>query len=655
MTGGYMNRAYDIDLTSGRIHELSISEEDRRLYLGGKGLATRLLFDHTRPGLDPYCEEMVLIFSTGPVTGTSAPQSNRFVVTTKSPLTGTIVSSTCGGNFATKLKKAGVDLVLVRGISEHPVYIEITEEGAQIKDAAHLWGKGAMETQDSLPKAFGKAVIGPAGENLVRYACIVSQERVAGRGGCGAVMGAKKLKGIIANGRKKVPIARPETYKKFQKSITKFLLSHPMTGDILPRLGTANLVMTTAGRNILPVNNFQRGTDHRAPRISGERMAARHLKKRVGCMSCPIVCGRGLQLEGKLTKGPEYETLGLLGANLGNYDLERIYAWNHLCDDLGMDTISAGGAIGFATELTQKGKLDSELSFERHEGVEQLLRDIAHRKGLGDDLAEGVRRMSDKYGGAEYAIHVKGLELPAYDPRGCYGQGLEYATTNRGGCHIQGATMYLEATGPISVDPLSVKAKPELVCLQQNLSAALCSSVYCMFSSYAMIPAVAFALSPQSAVYNTVTRVLLNSGPLLALVLGAAPPAPVRWVMDSAPVKGLLASEPVSGAVDRIKAPASVLWFERFLSYVIGRPITVLEFAELGERVFNLERLYNMREGLRPEDDTLPPRMLNESTFDGVEGGVPLGKMLPRYYKVRGWERDGAPSRATLERLQVRA
>ena len=626
MAGGYMHKAYDIDLSSGQITELEINPDDRARYLGGKGLGTRLLYDHSEPGLDPYDEAMPIIFSTGPVTGTAAPQSNRFVVTTKSPLTGGIGTSTCGGRFATKLKKAGVDVVMVRGKANHPVYVEITEEGAAIKDAAHLWGKGAHETQQQLPKGFGKAVIGPAGEHRVRYACIVSDDRVAGRTGCGAVMGAKNLKAIIANGKRRVEIADREAHSALRKSITKYLLAHPMTGGILPRLGTANLVNTTAGRNIQPTHNFQRGSDHRAVEVSGEKLAAKHLKKRVGCTSCPIICGRGIKRNGRLTKGPEYETLAMLGPNLGCFELERIFEWNELCDDLGLDTVSTGVSLAFATELTQRNMLESPLTFDTHESVGALIEDIAHRRGLGDALAEGVKRMADRYGGESFAMHVKGLELPAYDPRGCFGQGLEYATTNRGGCHIQGATMFLEATGPLSVDPLSIKAKPELVVLHQNLSAAIGSSVFCMFASYAMIPSIAFRLEPQGFAYGAITRILLNSGPIVGLVL-------------------------------KLKAPMQFLWFEKFLSHVTGQRMTMGDFAEVGERVFNLERLYNLREGKTQSEDTLPERLLSESTFEGVKGvdsGVPLDKMLPRYYALRGWDSKGVPTSATVDRLGIR-
>ncbi len=623
LMAGYMNRSLDVDLSSGRVSELPIDDEDRTLYLGGKGIGTRLLYDHTPAGLDPYDPEMVLIFSTGPLTATRAPQSNRFVVTTKSPLTGAIANSTCGGSFASKLKKAGVDVLLIRGRADHPVYLEITEDDVLVKDAGHLWGKGAEETQELLPKAFGKAVIGPAGENLVRYACIVSDERLAGRTGCGAVMGSKNLKAVIATGRRKVEIMDDATFSKLQTSINKYLRSHPMTGDVLPRLGTANLVNVTAGRNILPVNNFQRGTDRRAVNISGEKLAAEEMEKRTGCINCPIVCGRSVKLKGKITKGPEFETLGLMGANLGNFDLKLVLELNQICDDMGMDSISTGGSIGFATELTQRGLLSSDLSFDRHEGICDLVRDIAHRRGLGDDLADGVKRMSEKYGGKEYAIHVKGLELPSYDPRGCYGQGLEYATTNRGGCHVQGSTMFFEATGPLSIDPLSVRAKPQLVVMQQNLVAAVSSSVFCVFATYAVVPAFVYRLNPQGLVSRIMVQAVLNSGPILTMAL-------------------------------KTKAPFKVLWFEKFLSYIFGRRVTLGEFIEIGERVFNMERQYNVREGFTASDDTLPARLLNESTFSGVERGVPLDTMLPRYYRLRGWDPDGMPTEKTLKRLQIR-
>ena len=626
MAGGSMNRYLDVDLSSGMIEDKSFDAEDLELYVGGRGLGLRLLYDNTDPGLDPFDEKMVLILSAGPLTGTAAPQSNRFVVTTKSPLTGGIADSHCGGNFATKLKKAGYDAVLIRGISPKPVYLEITESGGALKDATHLWGQGTRETQEALPPKFGKAVIGPAGENRVRYACIVSQTRVAGRTGTGAVMGAKNLKAVIANGKKKIPISHPEDYKKLQKKITKFLQNHPMTGKngILADLGTANLVMTTAGRNIIPTRNYQAGQDTRTPLLAGEKMRDEMLVKQDGCLACPIRCGRHVRVRDRETKGPEFETIGLLGNNLDVYDLEMVTELGELCDDLGVDTISMGNTLGFATELTEQGMFESNLVWGNAEAYRQAITDTARRQGIGDDLADGTRRMANKYGGHSFAIQVKGLELPAYDPRGCVGQGLEYATSARGGCHIRGSTMYLEATGPVSLDPHSTTSKPELVILQQNLNAAISSLSMCYFSSFAMIPDFAFKLDPNSLTYRTLMTTLLHAmGPLLKVVL-------------------------------KVKAPAKLLWFEKFLSTVTGQDVSMGDFTEIGERVVNLERLYNLREGIDDSQDTLPPRLLNESISRHRRGGVPLREMLPAYYRIRGWDERGVPKDKTIRRLKIR-
>jgi aldehyde:ferredoxin oxidoreductase len=624
MPGGSHHRYLEVDLSSGTITERRLDPQTVEKYIGGRGLGVRLLYDYTEPGLDPFDDKMALIFSAGPLVGTAAPQSNRFVVTTKSPLTGCIGDSHCGGSFATRLKKAGYDAVVIRGRSPKPVTLSISDQGNRLQDASELWGLGTKATQAALPKRAGKAVIGPAGENRVRYACIMSQNRAAGRTGTGAVMGAKNLKAVIADGKQKTPIARPDEYKKLQQSITKFLTNHPMTGGILPDLGTSNLVMITAGRNIIPTRNYRAGQDTRTPQISGERMRDELLVKRDGCLHCPIRCGRHIRIKDSEGKGPEFETIGLLGNNLEIFDLETVAALGELCDDLGLDTISMGNTLGFATELTERGQFESNLTWGNVAAYRQAIEDTAHRRGLGDELAEGTSRMADRHGGQGFAIQVKGLELPAYDPRGCVGQGLEYATTNRGGCHIRGSTMYLEATGPVSVAPHSSRSKPELVILQQNLNSAVSSLSMCYFSSYAMIPDVAFSLDPNSLVYRLAMTALTNAmGPALRLMF-------------------------------KLKNPAKLIWFEKFLSAVTGRDVSMGELDEIGERVFNLERLYNLREGLDRRSDNLPARLLDESLSRHQRGGVPLREMLPTYYRLRGWDARGVPRAKTIRRLGIR-
>lgn len=613
----------EVDLSTRRSRARSLTAEERDLFVGGRGLGSRLLYDAAPPRLDPYDDRMPLVFSVGPLTGTSAPQSNRFVVSTKSPATGGLADSHCGGNLATKLRKAGYVAVVVRGKADQPVTLKITDEAVTFEDASSLWGKGTAETQEALPKGFGKAVIGPAGENRVRFAAIVSQHRVAGRGGVGAVMGSKNLKAVVADGQQAVPIARPDDFKRLQKGITEFLLAHPLTGGVLSSLGTANLVMTTAGRNIIPTRNYQAGRDRRTRELSGERMRDELLLKQDGCLSCPVRCGRKIKLRGSPAKGPEFETIGLLGNNLGVFDLQDVSELGALCDDLGLDTVSMGNTLGFATELTARGMLESDLAWGRVEAYRDAIHATAKRQGLGDKLAEGTRRMAAELGGEAFAIQVKGLELPAYDPRGCFGQGLEYATNNRGGDHIRGGTMFMEATGPVSIDPLGTAAKPELVYFQQNLNAAISSMPMCYFAAYAVIPGLVAGLDPNGVAYRAAMKVMNLAGPVLQAVVRA--PNPLR-----------------------------LLWFEKFLTAVLGRDFSMGQFLELGERVFNLERMFNLREGLDGSLDTLPLRLLHEPTFEGARGGVPLAKMLPKYYKVRGWDRHGVPRQATLDRLKVR-
>jgi aldehyde:ferredoxin oxidoreductase len=624
MAGGYMGKSLKVDLTTGKTETFDTLQKDYESYLGGKGMATRFLYDITKPGMDPYDPEMPLIFSTGPVTGTSVPQSNRFCVTTRSPATGAIANSACGGDFATKLKKAGYDMLLVVGKAAKPVYIEIKEDKVEIKDASHLWGKGAFDTQAALPKGYGKAVIGQAGENKVLYAAIVSGDRLAGRTGVGAVMGSKNLKGIAATGNKKIEIMQEAEFREFQKVMIKVVKDHPMLGGVLPRLGTANLVNVTSGRNIIPTFNFQQGHHDESINITGEEMAARHLVKQSGCLACPIRCGREVKYQDRVVKGPEYETIGLMGNNIGVFNLPAIYDYNYICDDLGMDTISAGGSIGFAMELNQRGLWKNGLNWGDIDRVHHLLYEIANRDGIGNDIANGTKRMAEKYGGKDYAINVKGLELAAYDPRGCWGQGLEYAVQNRGGCHINGSTMFMEATGAFTIDPHSTKGKPALVVLQQNTAYSISCSIFCQFTAYGMIPGAAWKMDPNGVVYKALSAIVLNSGPMLKMTL-----------------KG--------------KLPLKILWFEKYLSLIFGRSFTFGDFAEVGARAYQMEKLYNNREGFSRKDDMLPARLLNESTFKDLQKGVPLGEMLDEYYDIRGYDKNGIITEKELKRLAIRS
>lgn len=626
MIKGYAGRVLEVNLTARSFAFEPLDEEVARLYIGGKGYGTRLLYDLAEPGVDPLGPGNPLIFATGPLNGSVAPQSNRFAVVTKSPLTGGIGNAACGGSFAYGMKRAGIDVLVCLGQSEQPVRLEIDGDADQVTflDARDLWGKGTYETQRQLPKRHEHAVIGPAGENRVRYAGIVSNERIAGRTGVGAVMGAKRLKAVSVKGRRKLEMDDPDAFREYTKTVRTLFDGHPVMGESLKRFGTGAIVNTTNGRNILPTRNFQKGHHPDAMKISGEWMEDHELKGvKTSCLHCPVTCGRDVEVEGQgIVKGPEYETLALMGSNLDVTDLKAINRWNFLADDLGMDTISLGAVLGFAMELHERGMLDVDLDFGRVEGVAEIIQQIGHRSGIGNELAEGTMRMAEKFGGHEFAPHVKGLELSAYDPRGSWAQGVEYATTNRGGCHVQGASMYMESVGPLTINPQSLRGKAEIPVVQQNLACAINSMVLCIFTTYGMIPKQIHDLSPDGFVHKAASRAFELFSPFMPAVMG---------------IKG-----------------KPMLWFEKWLTYITGETFSGGHLQEIGARIFNLERMYNLREGVGPERDTLPPRILHEPTFEGMASGHPLDRLLPRYYRNRGWDAGGIPTPKTLEKLQVR-
>jgi len=626
MIRGYAGRVLDVDLAARTFAFRPLDEETARLYLGGKGYGARLLYDMTPAGIDPLGPANPLIFATGPLNGSVAPQSNRFAVVCKSPLTGAIGNAACGGSFALGMKRAGIDALVVRNQSAAPVRLEIDGDRSEVSflDASDLWGKGTYATREILGKKTHHAVIGPAGEHMVLYAGIVSSERIAGRTGVGAVMGSKRLKAITATGSRRLEMDDEQAFKEYTTRVREMFRGHPVLGERLKRYGTAGIVSTTNPRNILPTRNFKYGHHPDALNVSGEYMEDHELTGvKSSCIHCPVTCGRDVEVDGVgRVKGPEYETVALLGTNLEIVNLKQVAEWNYLADDLGMDTISLGTVLGFAMELQERGLLQAGIRFGDATGISELIKDIAHRRGLGADLAEGVKRMSEKFGGHEFAMHVKGLELSAYDPRGSFAQGVEYATTNRGGCHVQGASMYMESVGPLTINPQNLKLKADLPMVLQNLACAINSMVLCIFTTYGMIPGFIHNTSPNSFGHRLLTTLFENSGPLLRV------------------------------AIRQKVTP--LFWFEKWLTYITGETTTAGHLQEIGARIFNLERMYNLREGLTAEDDTLPPRMLYEPTFPHMTSGHPLHQLLPRYYRLRGWDTRGVPTTRTLERLRVR-
>lgn len=482
---GYAGKIAKVNLSNGRVENYPISDKDREMFLGGKTLAAKIIYDSFKHKVDAFSEENMIVITTSPLTGSTAPSSSRFNLSTISPLTGLLVSSNCGGSFGLQLKRAGYDGLVIYGKSKERAYLDITNEHILIKNADHLWGKNTSEVQKLLgEKNRGKLVIGIAGENRVRYAAVISEERAAGRGGVGAVFGFKNLKGLIASGNESIDIFNQENFNKHNMNWIKKLKNHALTGEQLPKLGTAGLLSMMNYRNQLATKNYSSGSFDGFEKINGETLRQDHLIKNKGCITCPIQCGRVVKTFGKEVKGPEVETLALLGSNLLNANMQSILNLNHLCDEYGLDTITFGSSVGLAMELNEKGLWNNGLNFGDVSQLEELVGLVATRQGIGNELAEGTKRISDKYGGRDFAMNVKGLELAAYEPRAAQGMGLGYATANRGGCHLNGGYLVvLEGLG-LNVDAKTTLGKAAYTIFFQDLMEAVSAGGTCLFTTY---------------------------------------------------------------------------------------------------------------------------------------------------------------------------
>ena len=623
---GYTGKILEVNLSSGETGVYGLPQDSRELFLGGRFISTRILWDELRPGVDPLSPDNILIVMTSPLTATSAPSSSRYDISAKSPLTGCIGHSNSGGDFGLQLKRSGWDGVVIRGKAASPVYIEIEEDDVKIKNADHLRGKDTRETQHILGKG-GKIVIGPAGEHLVKYATIVCQERSHGRTGMGTVMGTKNLKGVVARGHRKLELHDHEAFRAHVKKWVKLLRSHPATGEFAPKYGTAGFLQVLSDRNVLPTKNFTSASYKDAPLINGEKLARDYLVRNYGCDTCPIQCGRVVRIGDKEVKGPELETCVFLGSNILCSDLDAIIHWNYELDLLGLDTISTGNVLGFAAELNERGMWKNGVEFGRKDNILQIMRDIAFRKGIGDELAEGVRYLSGKYGGEDFAAQTKGLEMAAYEPRGAVGHALGYATANRGACHLDGGyVIYFEANGPLTLKPNHHRSKPGWVVFTQNLLAAISAGGNCLFTVWTFIHPLAFRLKNWKILSSVVTSLMTYSW----------------WLVDTA-----------------VKLPPSFKAYHlpmmphtKAIELATGMKMDFGRYIEVGERGYNLERLFNMREGITGADDCLPKRFTQVPLTPGKKNTrVFLQKMLPKYYRLRGWDKNGVPTEKTLKRL----
>ena len=606
MSGCY-GKTLRVNLNDGK---LVVEEPDAgtlRDYIGGRGLGIYYLLREVDPTCDPLGPENKMIMTTGPLTGTRAPTGARYMVTAKSPLTGAVTCSNSGGYFPAELKKTGYDTVIFEGQSSQPVYLWIDGDQAELRSAEHIWGMTTHDADDALRKETDKkaktSVIGPAGEKWVRFAAIMNdRDRAAGRSGVGAVMGSKKLKGIVVRSREDLALFDPEGFEAVNsKYRDKF---KEATKDNPPPLrlhGTAITVVGTQSHGVFPTRNFQQGTFEGWESIYGETLTKKYLTRSKPCFSCPIACGRVTKIpdgpfKGK-GEGPEYETVYALGSDCGLDDLAALTKANYICNELGLDTISMGSAIACAMELFEKGHLtESEigrpLKWGDGQAVVDLTRQTGLREGFGDILAEGSLRMATRYGHPELAMVSKGQDFAGYDPRGEQGMGLAYATSPIGASHMRGDPAYFELLGvPFNVDPLSWKDKSPIVAKWQDVFAVIDAAGLCVFFT------VRYLLEP---------------------------------TLDARPI-GIM----------------------ELLNAATGNEYTLEELEIAGERIINAERLFLKGAGFSRKDDSLPPRITDEPLPDGAAKGMVchLDEMLDEYYNIRGWSQDGIPGENKLKAL----
>ena len=572
---GWTGRALEVDLTSGVCEFIDTPEQLRLLYVGGRGLGVRLVADRVGAGIDPLTPENLLVFAPGPLTGTRTYTSGRHAVVSKSPLTGTIFDGNAGGRFGTGMKSASLDYIAIAGRATSPVILAIDGDNVSLELAGALWGANRSDVLAALSDRGSVACIGKAGERGALIAAIMHDRgSAAGRGGLGAVMGSKLLKAIVVRGERQTGVADEERFTRCLADISRLLVFSPVASKGLAQYGTASLVNLINYMRIMPTSNFRRSQFGDAEAVSGETIAQSYESRRTPCAACPIGCKR----EANGREVPEYETLAMFGPNNQNADLESIFDANTLCNEYGLDTISAGAAIACHAEL-----LGRPLSAQE---IVDLVRQMGEDEGFGGELARGSARFAAARGRPETAMQVKGLDLPGYDPRGVLGLALGYATSNRGGCHLRAYMVGPEILGkPKLIDRTSWYLKPWLVALAQNIFAAIDALVVCKFASFSV------------------------------------------------------------GEEE----------FANTLSAVTGVEYSSEDLIRVGERIWNLERLFNLREGFTAADDTLPARFFEE---DGDErtpriDRAEFERVLAEYYSFRGWDAEGRPTEARLKALSL--
>ncbi|MFP4557607.1 MAG: aldehyde ferredoxin oxidoreductase family protein [Bacteroidales bacterium] len=595
---GYRGKLLRINLSDLKFKVEDLNLEEAVKFIGGRGLGSKIFFDEVDPNIDAFDPNNKVIIAAGPMTGTPTPAGGRYMVVTKSPLTGTIASSNSGGFWGAEMKFAGYDAIVLEGKAAKPTSIHIEDNKVEFRDASDLWGKTTIETTNEVmknaPEKAKVLCIGPAGENLSNIAAVMNDlNRAAGRSGVGAVVGSKNLKAIVIKGSSKPEVADPEALKEVVKKSRGQIKDNGVSGAGLPTYGTNVLVNIINEAGVFPTNNFQEAYFDKAEEVSGETLAEKFLIKRESCFACPIACGRYTKADEIETGGPEYETVWAFSAACGVSDMKAAIKANFWSNEMGLDTISAGVTIATAMELYQKGYIKDEelngvgLKFGDGDSMVEWVKKLGRRDGdLASKMADGSYRLAEAYGHPELSMSVKKQELPAYDPRGIQGQGLQYATSNRGGCHVRGYLISPEILGlPEKLDRTELKGKPEWVKIFQDLTAFIDSSGLCLFTSFALT------------------------------------------------------------ADD----------YADMFSAVTGKKHSAADILEAGDRIWNLERVWNLKAGIDPSQDKLPKRLLEEAIPSGPSKGMKSGlaELLPLYYKVRGWDEKGVPTKDKLDSLGV--
>jgi aldehyde:ferredoxin oxidoreductase len=603
---GYAGKILYIDLEQKKIEVKPINEEFCRKYIGGNGFATRLLFDNTKKNIDPLGEENVLVFAVGPLTGTIAPTSGKYIVQAKSPLTGFIGESVSSGMWGQALKRAGYDAIIIKGKAEKPTYIFVDDDLTQFEDAKNVWGQDSIESCSLIVKEIGDenvgvTAIGPAGEKCIRFASLTNDRfRQAGRTGMGAVMGSKNLKAIAVRGTQTINVCEIEELMEFSKELSE--KSKGPLGEFYRKWGSAGSLSVMNEIGALPTKNWQQSTFDLAEHISAENTVKKYVKKVVACSGCPLGCDHiyVVNKDGSFpetTTSIEWEILYALGSQCGIGDFPTVAKAANLCDQLGIDAISTGVTIGWAMECYEKGILTKEdvdnieLKFGNGNALIEVIKKIAnYEDGLGKLLAGGVKRASKKVGkGSEhFAMHNKGLELPGYDLRSLKASALGFNTSTRGGCHLRSQMYDFDTKGKVDRFKADIKFG-KITMEREDLLTIVDSLITCKFFRSILLDYQSF-----SKLYRSTT----------------------------------------------------------------GIEMSPEDLRQSGERIYNLEKIYNIREGWKINDEYPPQRIMKDPVSDGTAKGAVLKKdefenMLQAYFKERGWNKEGIPLKQKLLELEL--